>query len=139
MIRNYLLVAFRNFQRQRLFALMNMFGLALGFASTVLIFLYVSDELQYDTMHPHARDTYRVGLTFINSNGEAFENTVSPGFWVKHLKDTRSEVLYATRVDYIGYPTSLHNKKTDRIILTEEIKWAEPHFDEIIDFHLIKG
>src|SRR5688572_14218248 len=61
MIRNYILIALRNFQRQRLFALLNMFGLALGLASSILIFLYVSDELRYDSMHPYYSDTYRIG------------------------------------------------------------------------------
>lgn len=139
MIRNYLVIALRNFQRQKLFALLNMFGLALGLASAILIFLYVSDELQYDVMHPHYANTYRIGCTFTNPNGQVFNNTTSPGFWIKHLKDTRSEVIDATRVDYIGYPTSLHHKATDKIILTEEIKWAEPGFDDIIDFHLRHG
>ena len=139
MIRNFLIIALRNFQRQKLFSLLNMFGLALGLASAILIFLYVSDELQYDVMHPYYDNTYRVGCSFTNPNGQVFDNTTSPGFWIKHLKETRSEVVDATRVDYIGYPTSLHHKPTDKIILTEEIKWAEPGFDEIIDFHLSKG
>jgi len=139
MIRNYLVIALRNFQRQKLFALLNMFGLALGLASAILIFLYVSDELQYDVMHPHYGSTYRIGCTFTNPNGQVFDNTTSPGFWIKHLQETRSDVMDATRVDYIGYPTSLHHKPTDKIILTEEIKWAEPGFDDIIDFRLSHG
>ena len=139
MLYNYIIIAFRNFQRQKLFALLNMFGLALGLASAILIFLYVTDELQYDVMHPQYKNTYRIGCTFTNPNGQVFDNTTSPGFWVKHLLETRSEVLDGTRVDYIGYPTSLHHKATDKIILTEEIKWAEPGFDDIIDFKLAKG
>jgi len=139
MIRNYLIIALRNFQRQKLLTVLNMCGLALGLTCAMLIFLYVSDELQYDTMHPHYRDTYRVGLTFKNREGQTFDNTVSPGYWTRQLKDTRTEVLAMTRVDYIGYPTSLHHKAKDKIILTEEIKWAEPGFDEIIDFALIRG
>jgi len=139
MIRNYLLIALRNFQRQKLFALLNMFGLALGLASSILIFLYVSDELQYDVMHPHYKNTYRLGVTFTNREGQEFDNTTSPGFLTRQLKDTRPEIELISRVNYIGYPTSLHHKATDKIILTEEIKWAEPNFNQIIDFHLIKG
>jgi putative ABC transport system permease protein len=33
----------------------------------------------------------------------------------------------------------LQHKQTDKIILTEEIKWAEPGFNQIIDFHLVSG
>jgi putative ABC transport system permease protein len=139
MIRNYLLIALRNFQRQKFFSLLNMIGLAMGLASAILIFLYVNDELQYDVMHPHHKNTYRIGSTWRNGQGQVFDNTVSPGYWVKYLKDNRSEVVDGIRVDYIGYPTTVHHKASDKIILTEEIKWAEPGFDRIIDFKLLKG
>lgn len=139
MIRNYLTIAWRNFQRQKMFALLNSFGLALGLASAILIFLYVNDELQYDTMHPYANDTYRVGITFTNGEGQSFNNTVAPGHLLKSVKENRTEVEAITLVDYIGYPTSLHHKASDKIILTEEIKWVEPDFHKIVWFELAKG
>jgi putative ABC transport system permease protein len=139
MLRNYFLIALRNFRRQKLFSVLNMSGLALGLASSILIFLYVSDELRYDGMHPHFHNTYRIGSTWSNPEGRSFDNTEAPGFWVKHLKDTRSEVTGATRIAYIGYPTSLNYKAKEKIILTEEIKWAEPGFDKILEFHLTRG
>jgi putative ABC transport system permease protein len=139
MIKNYLLIALRNFQRQRFFAVLNMFGLALGLASAILIFLYVSDELQYDVVHPHYKNTYRLGSVWKNNEGQVFENTVAPGWWVKYLKENRTEVVDGARVDYIGYPTTLHHKESDKIILTEEIKWVEPGFDRILAFNLLKG
>ena len=139
MFRNYLLIALRNFKRQKLFSLLNIFGLALGLASAIFIFLYVSDELSYDIMHPHYKNTYRVGSTFKNPDGQSFDNTVSPGFFMKYAKDNRSEVLHAARIAYIGYPTSLHDKSKDKIILTEEIRWAEPNFKDVLAFELLKG
>jgi putative ABC transport system permease protein len=139
MLRNYLVIALRNFKRQKLFSLLNIFGLALGLASAILIFLYVSDELRYDTMQPFYKDTYRVGCTFINPDGQRFENTVAPGFFLRYLKDNRSEVLYTSRIDNIGYPTSLNYKPTDKIVLTEKIVWAEPGFDKLLYFNLLKG
>lgn len=139
MFRNYLLIASRNFKSQKLFTLLNMFGLALGLASSILIFLYVSDELRYDDMHPYYQDTYRIGTTWSNPDGRSFSNTESPGFFVRYLKDNRTEVTYATRIAYIGYPTSLNYKAKDKIILTEEIRWAEPNFTEVLAFDLLHG
>ena len=139
MIRNYLLITYRHFKGQKLFSLLNIFGLALGLASAVLIFLYESDELRYDTMHPDYKNTYRLGTTFIDPGGQRFDNTVSPGLFIRYLKDNRSEVVHATRIDNIGYPTSLNYKPADKIVLTEEIRWAEPDFYKIIYFDLLKG
>ena len=109
MISNYLLIALRNFQRQKLFAFLNMFGLALGLASAILIFLYVSDELQYDVMHPHYKDTYRLGVSFTNPEGQVFDNVTSPGYLSRQLKDTRREVehISADRLHWLSnLPTS---------------------------------
>ena len=61
MLRNFFLIALRNFRRQMLFSFLNMLGLALGIVSSILIFLYISDELRYDVMHPYYNDTYRIG------------------------------------------------------------------------------
>src|SRR5436190_3393552 len=139
MFRNYLLIALRNFKRQKLFTFLNMFGLALGLASAIFIFLYVSDELRYDIMHPDYKNAYRIGTRFKNPDGQTNDNTAAPGIFVKYLKDNRSEVVHATRIDFIGYPTSLHYKAKDKIILTEEIKWAEPNFYEVLAFDLVEG
>jgi putative ABC transport system permease protein len=139
MFRNYLLITLRNFKRQKLFSLLNISGLALGLASAILIFLYVSDELRYDTMQPYYKDTYRIGSTFINPDGQRFENTVAPGLFMRYLKDNRSEILYTSRIDNIGYPTSLNYKPTGKIVLTEKIVWAEPGFNKLLYFDLLRG
>jgi hypothetical protein len=66
-----------------------------GACQCYLIFLYVSDELRYDIIHPHYSNTYRIGATWSNSDGRSFDNTESPGFWVKYLRDNRTEVEQA--------------------------------------------
>lgn len=139
MYRNFLLIAWRNFKKQMSFTLLNMFGLALGLASAILIFLYVTDELRYDTMHPHYKNTWRIGATWHDPNGQAFDNIESPGYFLQYLKNNRSEIQKAVRIAYIGYPTSLHHKAKDKIILTEEIRWAEPDFDQVLRFELVQG
>ena len=139
MFRNYLLITLRNFKRQKFFSLLNIFGLALALASAMLIFLYVSDELRYDAMQPHYKDTYRIGTTFTTPDGQHFDNNVAPGFFVRYLKDNRPEITNTTRALWIGYPTALNYKPADKIVLTEEIKWVEPDFYKVLYFDLLKG
>lgn len=139
MFRNYLLIALRNFKRQKLFTLLNMFGLALGLASAVFIFLYVNDELRYDVIHPNYQSTYRIGATWKNPDGQTFDNIETPGFFVTSLKNNRSEILRSARIMNFGYPASLNNKAGDKIILTEEIRWAEPGFENVLYFDLKQG
>ncbi|MEF8985038.1 MAG: ABC transporter permease, partial [Bacteroidales bacterium] len=62
MIKNYLKIAFRNLSKYKGYALINIFGLAIGLASAILIMLFVQDELSYDKNHAKADRIYRVGL-----------------------------------------------------------------------------
>lgn len=59
MIRNYLTTAFRILLRQKSYSAINILGLTLGITSTLLLMLYITDELSYDKFHPDANRTYR--------------------------------------------------------------------------------
>ena len=48
MIKNYLLIAFRNAFRNKAYTLINLLGLAIGISSSIMILLFVLDEVSYD-------------------------------------------------------------------------------------------
>ena len=50
MLKNYIKIAFRNLIRKKAFSFINIFGLAIGMACTILILLWVQDELSYDNL-----------------------------------------------------------------------------------------
>src|SRR5688572_210257 len=58
MFRNYLAAALRNLARNRLYAAINIVGLAVGFAAAILIGLYIADELSYDRWLPGYEQLY---------------------------------------------------------------------------------
>lgn len=60
MLKNYLKIALRNLRKQKLYALINILGLALGIACCVLIYLFVRHELSYDRFHEKADFIFRV-------------------------------------------------------------------------------
>jgi putative ABC transport system permease protein len=60
MLKSYLTVALRFLARHQVFAFINIFGLAIGAACAICIFLFVSNELSYDTYHPNADRIFRV-------------------------------------------------------------------------------
>jgi ABC-type antimicrobial peptide transport system permease subunit len=68
MLLNYLLTAFRNIRRRLGFTFINVFGLALGIASCLLIFLVVRYELGYDAFNKRADRIYRVNHHSIDYN-----------------------------------------------------------------------
>ncbi len=60
MIRSNFLTAFRSFIKDKIYTLINVFGLALGMACTIMIILYVIDELSYESQHQQAENIFRV-------------------------------------------------------------------------------
>ena len=57
-------MAFRNQLKNKLFSLVNIFGLALGIAVSVLIINYVSFEFSFDRMHSKVNRIFRVESQF---------------------------------------------------------------------------
>jgi len=60
---NYLKVALRTFRRQAGYSLINILGLAIGMACSLLILLWVRDESSFDIYHKNGKDIYRVVIT----------------------------------------------------------------------------
>jgi len=60
MIRNYLKIAFRSILRNKVFTFINVTGLALGIAASLLILQYVNYELSYEDFNPKASQVYRL-------------------------------------------------------------------------------
>ena len=62
MFKSYLTIFIRILMRQKVYSFINIFGLAIGFAASLLIALYINDELSYDKFHNDADRIYRVGV-----------------------------------------------------------------------------
>lgn len=62
MVRNYFKIALRNIVRQKFYAIINIAGLTIGLATSLLIVLYIVDEFSYDRFHNDIDNMYRVNL-----------------------------------------------------------------------------
>jgi hypothetical protein len=69
MFKNYLKVAWRNLVRNKIFSVINITGLALGMACSLLIFLWIQDEFSYDTFHENGARLYQVRETYYFDDG----------------------------------------------------------------------
>jgi putative ABC transport system permease protein len=139
MFANYLLLAIRNLVKQRGYAIVNTLGLAIGLASAIFILLYVRDELTFDQMHPKASTTWRMGYWLQYANGDTETYPEVPGGWDNYIKTNFEAVTDVTSYIQQGMPTSLHHVPTDKIILTEEIFWAESNIGNLLYVNMISG
>jgi putative ABC transport system permease protein len=84
--RNYFAAALRNLARNRLYAGINIIGLAVGFAAAILIGLFVRDEFTYDTFIPDHQHVYRVSsIRLVPGRSPIFVPVVAPDVaaWMK--------------------------------------------------------
>ncbi|MDN5287259.1 MAG: FtsX-like permease family protein [Mucilaginibacter sp.] len=68
MLKSYVVIAFRNIRRNLSYSFLNIFGLTLGIAACLVIFLIVRNELGYDSFNSKANRTYRVTLHALDYN-----------------------------------------------------------------------
>lgn len=139
MLYNYLLLAIRNILKQRGYAIVNTLGLAIGLAAAIFILLYVRDELTFDTMHPHAKQTYRMGYWVQQPNGQTDKFPEVPAGWDNYIKDNYKSVSDISSYYQVGMPTTIHDEATDKILLTESIIWAEPTLRNVVALSFVKG
>ena len=71
MFKNYLAIFTRILMRQKVYSAINIFGLAIGFAASLLIALYIHDELSYDKFHKDADRIYRLGIGVVLKGQQA--------------------------------------------------------------------
>lgn len=74
MLRNYLIITFRNLWRHKLYGMLNIVGLATGMAVSILILLFVAHEFTYDQFHAKAPHIYR-SLARLNFSGNKVQTT----------------------------------------------------------------
>ncbi|MBL7813795.1 MAG: ABC transporter permease [Saprospiraceae bacterium] len=96
MIKNYFKIAWRNLMKNKVFSFINVFGLAAGLASCMLICLYVYDELRFDKHHKNVEQLYQLGTVFVRSDGEKKSSTVPAGV-AAAMKQEFPEVVNTTR------------------------------------------
>ncbi|WP_026950266.1 ABC transporter permease [Algoriphagus mannitolivorans] len=70
MFKNYFKIVFRNAKKHPMYVLINLVGLAIGMAVSIIILLYVQFELSYDNYHPDGDRIYRVSRAWFNPDGE---------------------------------------------------------------------
>lgn len=140
MIRNYLKSALRNFLKHRSFTLLNVAGLSLGLAASILILQYVKYEKSYDTFHSNVENIYRVQYNVIQNGKVTVECAAAVPAVGPALKDNFPEVRQFTRLFPVSGVLSYESPARGFISFREEkMQITDPAVFEVFDFKLIEG
>jgi putative ABC transport system permease protein len=134
MIKNYFKIAVRHIRRNKLYALVNILGLAVGIASCLLISLYIWHEQSFDRFHHNADRISRVTWQF--NFGDAENKTATTGTRVgPELQRRFPEVEAFTRL--LKYTRVVGHE--DRLFEEKSFLYADSAFFHMFSFPLLKG
>ncbi len=134
MLRNYIAMAFRNLIRKKTFSLINILGLAVAMAFSILIFLWVADEVSYDQFHSHGKQLFRVLHTHVHEESISCSDETT-ALLAGALKEEMPEVELATMMTSPDHWTF----KVKDQITREWGSYASEDFFLMFSFPLVKG
>ena len=130
MLKNYFKVAFRNLNRNRVYAFINILGLALGLTVSILVFMFVKDETSYDKHWFGSERIYRTGIK-ANMMGQKMDAPVSPSPMAQALRTEFSDVEVATRIRTMNQEILMRYEQTK--IYVENGVYADSTFFNVFD------
>ncbi|NDV14693.1 FtsX-like permease family protein [Muricauda sp. TY007] len=135
MFKNYLKIALRYLLKNKLYSITNIFGLALGVASFVLIMLYVNYEKSYDTFEG-SENVYRTYMDYLEGDTYVAGDAATYNASGPALKEKFPEI-----VDYVRfyYFEKLAFKVGEKILEQPLGSLADPSYFNIFNQPLIKG
>lgn len=102
MLKSYLVTAWRNIKKNKVFSIINVAGLSVGMAACLLILQYVNFELSFDQFNKNIGDIYRV-TNDRYQNGKLIQHgTITYSAIGKAMQDDYPEVINHTRVNPFG-------------------------------------
>jgi putative ABC transport system permease protein len=143
MLRKHFILACRSLVRNKVYSLINIFGLSIALTAFILIMLYVRFEFSYDQFHKSAQNIYRIN-TAVSLSGERInhESSTYQGI-VDALKNDFPEVIYLTVVSTFDSDGTLLRIADDRIqkssVATFKGCYADAAFFKVFSFPLTKG
>jgi putative ABC transport system permease protein len=134
MFRNYLKITLRNLKRHKIFSFINIFGLSIGLACSVLILLFVKNELSYDSFHKNADRIYRLSLFENYAKDNQHFNSITPGVLGPMLKSYYPEIENSVRISLMAGKITYGSKS-----FSEQYELVDPEFFKMFNFPLVKG
>jgi putative ABC transport system permease protein len=144
MLKTYLLVALRVLRRNKAFSFLNILGLSIGVAASILIFLVIRWETGYDSYHQNAARIYRVVTSVLNrSNGEVVSQHAYAPLGLGDVIRNEVPGVEKTAAFFKYIPLQIHTAAKGvpdgKVFLQNNLVSAEPALFSMIDVTWLDG
>lgn len=133
MFKNYFKIAIRNLKRNGVYSFINVFGLSIGLACSMLILLYIKDEVSFDKFHNDVDNIYRIGSKNKHGDNELISGITGilqgPRF-VEHVPGLTT---------FVRLHNAYRDIKTGTDIQSKEVLVADTSFFSVFNFPVLYG
>jgi len=135
MFRNYLTTALRTIWKNKLSSIINILGLSLGIACSILIFLFIEHELSFDDFHVKKDRIYRICEEYIHATGvDRYGSTpypLAPRLRLDFPDLQFSRIVHLSEIDL--------QIEEDKVINEYNLLWVDTVFFDLFDYQWISG
>jgi putative ABC transport system permease protein len=135
MLKNYLRTSIRNLLRHKSYTFINVLGLTVGLVTSILILLWIIDELSFDNFHSNADRIFRVMVNNTYPDGKIETHPATPAKLKDAIVQEIPEVELAARY---SFETELL-VKYETIAYNEVGIYSDPTLFQILSFPIVKG
>lgn len=139
MLKNHLVIAWRNLVKYKGLSVMNIGGLVTGIASSLLLLSYVAFERSYDNFDANRKDLYRVDLSYYEGGRGVFESAENYAGLGPALKKEVPEVLDAARLYNMGYKNNCVFTYNNRSFKETKFLYADASFLRMFSYPFVEG
>jgi putative ABC transport system permease protein len=131
MLKNYFKIAWRNIVRQKAYSILNIAGLSIGMACSILILLWVQNELSYDRFHARANQIFR-----LTCNAGDFKTAVSSAGMARGLQSQLPQIKGGVRM---SKPSAMLFEAGEKKVEEKRVFYADSNFSKVFSFPLLAG
>src|SRR5450631_3353641 len=147
MLRNYFKIALRNIEKNRVFALINVLGLAIGISACLIIFTVTRFELSYDQFHPDKKRIFRIVTEIQNTASKINPISTVQDPAAKLIRSSvsglESVAMFHTMAMKVGIPAGSrvvkHFFPSELRAETSNIILTEPQYFDIFQYEWLQG
>jgi putative ABC transport system permease protein len=140
MFKNVIKISLRNLLKHKVFSMINIVGLAIGISCCIIIFLFVYDELSYDTFHKDAERIYRVTTTVQSPQMKAQLATSVRGIGPALVREFH-DIIQAVRLcpASFSHGQSVVISYREKRFSEKEVFYADPSIFSVFSIHSLQG
>ncbi|MEM6526454.1 MAG: ABC transporter permease [Bacteroidota bacterium] len=131
----FLKIALRNLLKRKVFSFINISGLALGLGAGLMIFLFISDELDYDNFYPEGNRIVRI----VREHGEGGEKSASATINYRLGELAKQNMSQVQKLTQLSNRVEVKVSYAEKTLTESKVHFTDNQFFQLFGIRFIQG